>query len=178
MPSQRVLDAQYQTLRHDLSTLKQYEFEITLPAGWKSLDTAIVQEPEGDVPEEIAAFREPGDWMNDASAPAKAEVSVSALNLSDSFAGSGASVQWLIGILDRTIPGYRVLDKRETKSRAGDRADVLIRYNAPDDIIARFYVVPAKDTKHVIVVTASAPASEYAARAVQLFVALQSFRLL
>ncbi|MBI5794047.1 hypothetical protein HZA87_03100 [Candidatus Uhrbacteria bacterium] len=178
MPSQRVLDAQYQTLRHDLSTLKQYQFEITVPAAWKTLDTAMVQEPAGDVPEEIAAFREPGDWMTDPDAPAKAEVSVSVLNLSGSLIGTGASLQWLTTILDRTIPGYRILEQRETKSAAGDSGDMLIRFNAPEDIIARFYVVLSKDKKHVIVITGSAPGPEYAARAEQLFVALQSFHLL
>mgnify|MGYP003394164327 CR=1 FL=1 len=177
LPSQRVIDIQYHTKQHDLAKLKKYHFSITLPDTWSTLDTVLVQEPTADIPEEIAAFREPGEWMKDPAAPAKAEVSISVLNLSGSLVGSGASVRWLTTLLDRTVPGYRVLNQRDAVSNAGPVGDVLIRYNGPYDIIARFFVIPMQDKKHVIVLTASAPASEYADRAMQLYVALQSFHL-
>ncbi len=178
LPSQRVIDAQYHTVTHDISPLKRYHFEITIPSAWETLDAAIQQEPVGQQPADMGGFREPGEWMKNPEAPAKGEVTVTVVNASGSIVGGEASRQWLHAILDKTVPGYVLLQERTVRIGRQEAADVLIRYKGDGAVIARFWAVPAPDRKQVFVVIGSAPEEEYASIALKLFTALATFRML
>lgn len=176
LPSQRVIDAEFQTIRHNLSPLPSYHFEVTLPKDWQSLDTRIFDEPAEDIPVEVGAFRQPGAWSTDSRAPTGAEVAVSVVRPSQRMTGSDAGA-WLEKNLKQTVPGHRILQQRMVKGNPLEWADVLVRYSsAGQKIIARFRVQSTLDHKRVFIVTASAPADQYADIAEGLFVAVESFR--
>lgn len=179
LPSERVIDTQYKEIRHNLSPLPRYHFEIVVPLNWELLDTRLFDEPPEEEPVEIAAFREPGAWMEDQSVSARAEVAVSVVKPKDLVSGADAARAWLLRVLDGTTPDYRFLKERSVGEGTQAWTDILIRYPLDSDtIIARFRVQPSEDGTHVFVLTATAPADQYAAVAEDLFVALASFRLL
>lgn len=174
LPSQRVIDAQYETIKHDLSPLKQYHFTILIPTGWRTLDVRAESEPQGTAPVEMGAFREPGQW-EDGKTATQTEISVSVLNASGSTLTGDTLALWLQGILDRSVPDHAVLAQRTTMSGDLPVADVLIRYDEAPAMIARFWAVPSRDKKHVFVVTGSAPEEEYPHVAQFLYTALATF---
>lgn len=179
LPSQRAIDAGYQTIRHNLSPRRDFHFDVTLPTGWKTLDTKLIDEPTQEISIEVAAFRAPGPWMDDERTPAGAEVTVTALRPRNPVLGSKAAEAWLIQLLEESVPGYRVLDRRLVNGVDASYADILVRYQSqPGDVIARMRVQPIKEGAIVLVITASAPENDYRDLAEKLFVAIESFTLL
>ncbi len=176
LPSDQVINDQFKTIRHDLSPLRQYHFEIVLPTDWEILDAKIIEEPAVDTPQEVAAFREPGAWKDDGTAAVNAEVTVTVLRASGSVVGADATRTWLKSILETTIPGYTLLEERSVTADGQGTADVLIQYGRDDVIVARFWALPAPDGKNVYVVIGSAPMEEYATVAEKLYTALATFK--
>lgn len=178
LPSQRKIDEAYQTLLHNLSPLPSYHFEIVIPQGWETLDTALRDEPSGTDPVDMGAFREPGPWAQDPDAPAGAEVTVTVVRASGSIiiGGGEAARVWLRAILNRTVPGYELLRERTVTVDGHPAADLLIRYGGKPDIIARFWARPSDDGTKVFVVIGSAPMEKYREHAEALYTALATFR--
>ena len=176
LPSQRAIDSEYKTVHHNLSPLKKYHFDITIPKDWETLDVAIVDEPQGMEPREVAAFRQPGAWQSDSTVAAGAEVSVTVLRSSGAIKNGDTALQWLRTILDGTSAGYTILEHRTIVAQGIESADVLIRYGGEEPVIARFRVLPTAD-RRVFVITASAPLAEYQRVATELLTAIATFEI-
>lgn len=174
LPPQSVIDSDYMTMTHNLSSLKKYHFEMLLPRGWQTLDTKISAEPKEGSPQEVGVFRQSGAWMHDPSVLANGEISVTVLKTEEKVETAEQAGKWLVAILNTTTPGYKLLKQRTT----GTAADMLIRYGGGgEDVIARFWAVPSSDQR-VFVVTGSAAAKEYPDLAEEIYAALSTFRLL
>lgn len=173
LPTLETLNTNYQNLTHDLSPLPSYHFRIQVPQGWKTLDTALKTEPAKDDLADVAVFRQPGEWMNDAAAQINGEISVSVVNVS----GSTLSPRdWLEGILQKNVKGYKVINKRVSPSAAGEVPDVLIQYTAGDEVIVS-RMMAFKSGSRMFIITGSDAASEYEKNAEAYNVAISSFRL-
>jgi len=168
----------YNNMEHNISTLRKYDFRILIPKNWEILDTAIDRDPLPQELLDVAAFREPGEWMTTPGTSAKGEVAVSV------FAESGAIAntphthrEWLFSALQKNMSEYVLLQEGKVHFINGDEPDLLIRYgSAKDEVVARIRIVPAGDGR-LFVLTASAPAADYPRLAQDFFMALDSFRL-
>lgn len=175
LPSQSVLDTQYQALHHDLSPLPRYHFRIQIPNGWKVLKVDIEQDPPKGGLEDVAIFRQPGAWMNDPATPINGEIAVNVVNVEGS--GSNLSPEdWLNGVLQKNAKGFTELARRTSPSAAGPVPDVLIKYsNGKQTIVSR--MMAFKSNNRMFVITASDTADEYKQNADAFNVAISTFRL-
>lgn len=174
LPSEKVLDTQYQRLHHDLSPIPAYRFRMMVPVEWKTLATKIEKDPAADgTPSDIAVFREPGDWMTDPQTPIKGEISVSVVNVTGN---KQSPAEWLSTTLQKNAKGFTELNRHSSPSAAGEVSDVLIEYKTGSDtLITRMMAFRSGDKMFVI--TGSDTASEYESNAQAFNVAIATFRL-
>ncbi|UPA23108.1 hypothetical protein K8942_02745 [Candidatus Peribacteria bacterium] len=172
--SDETLQSSYQMLEHDLSPLPAYHFRMQVPNGWKTLDTALTEEPEKDQPADVAVFRQAGPWMSDPLAPINGEIAVSVVNVSGSTLSPAA---WLEGVLQKNAKGYTLIKKRVVPSSHGDMSDVLITYTSGGEtLVSRMMAMRSGDK--MFIVTGSDTAAEYANTADAFNVAISTFRLI
>lgn len=174
LPSEQALDATYNRLRHDLSPLPEYHFQIMIPVAWKTLATKITKAPEKGGFDDVGIFREPGDWMKSDNAPIKGEISVSVLNVEGD---KQTSVAWLEKILEKNAAGLIiVLNHRSIPSASGEVSDILIKYESSGEtIISRLMALKRGD--EMFVITGSDTEEGYKQTAEVFAVAVQTFKL-
>ena len=181
-PPSDVLDAKYKAWKHTLADNAQYHFSILIPNEWKILQTTVAKEPSGDKPLELALFREPGAWMDDAAAPVDGEFVVQVVSLSGSILSSSskeAPLSWLKQRLKRSLGEYTLLKERTFSSLYGPTADLLIASGAGDQVvISRFSAVHAPaDPDKLFVLTCSAMEAGYERIAEACITGIETFNL-
>jgi hypothetical protein len=173
LPSDDVLNSQYQRLNHDLSPLPEYHFHIQIPNGWKTLDTKIETTPDKDDLADVAVFRQSGAWITDPTAPINGEISVSVINVSGSTL---SPADWLQNILEKNAKGFTMVDKHLSPSAKGEVPDVLITYvSGADKLVSR--MMAFRTGNRMFVITGSDTAKEYPQNAEAFNVAIATFKL-
>jgi hypothetical protein len=180
-PSGDVLKESYKAWKHELSANAAYHFTILIPNDWKILQTTVAQEPEGGKPLELALFREPGAWIDDASAPSDAEILVEVFTLSGSLndSGVGAPSRWLKHQLEQSTGAFTLLQERTFTTSYGPAADMLVRTgNGKDALVSRLAAVRSpSNPQKVFVIACSVPEEGYAHNADAFVTAISTFRL-
>ena len=174
LPSERVIDAEYRRLHNDLSPLSVYHYRIIVPVRWKMFDTIIDLEPSPGTIGELGIFREPGEWMNDASAAFTPEISISVVMLEED--DNSTPTEWLEQKIHANTVAIKTLHKRTVSTDTGDAQDVLIRYSDDKDVLIS-RVAAFRAGNRIFVITGTAPEHSYKSAAPAFAAAIASFQL-
>lgn len=169
MPSDLTLKEQYQNMRHNLSPLTAYHFDITVPKGWITLDTKLQEEPQLGGFVEMGTFREPGAWMDNSATEQGGEISVSTVNVTGEE--RWASV-WLKELIEKNVPAARILEERDMETP--NAADILFQYNDESEVIMT-RMAAFRDVNRMFVVSVSDSLNGYRDNAEAFYVAIASF---
>jgi|GEM_PF-3216255 len=172
MPSELTIEDSYRRLEHTLSPLEQYHFRIIIPKDWKVLDAKLEQDVEPDSFDELAVFRQPGEWMT-RETPADAEISISVIRPSDERESPAV---WLQKILDKNVPTHEILQQRTKGEGANTSSDVLFKYrDAKEQYIMRMAAFRGRDRMYLV--NCSDTINGYRDNAEACYVAINSFSL-
>lgn len=173
MPSDEVQDDSYQFLRLTLSPITDYHFTIAVPKGWQTLDVIAESEPPPGGFAEIGVFRQPGPWMENDFVEPMGEISVSVVNMTGD--ARWASV-WMDDLLEKNLPGYELLERRDRETPNGTASDVLVRYNDGSQSIMN-RLAAFRDGNTIYLVSGSDTVNGYRDNAEAYYVAIASFVL-
>lgn len=169
MPSELTIEEKYQRMRHNLSPITAYHFDITIPKGWVTLDTKLTEEPQVGGFAEIGTFRAPGAWMDNNGAEQGGEISVSTVNVTGEE--RWASV-WLKELIEKNVPGARILEEQMIESP--NAADILLQYNDGTEVIMT-RMAAFRDVNRMFVVSVSDNINGYRDNAEAFYVAIATF---
>lgn len=174
LPDAQTLKKEYKNIKHDLSPLLQYHFQITIPSAWKILDIVLDEDPPAGDFDEMGVFRQEGEWMNNEEIPPGGEISVSLIHPQNP---DQTATDWLDELLPEDIASYELLEQRTIGSGIEEAADYLFHYmDKSTDYVMRVSAFRAGD--RIIFISCSDTANGYRDNAHACYVALSSFKLI